>query len=106
MIQTRPSNISSRPLFVFLGRKGKPRRNKKKHTTTEISTNNQTNGNKDGLEGKTKGKGKKKSKQALSSKQTSNSYVVYILQGLIYIKSMLVICPFDIATLHRIILML
>jgi hypothetical protein len=28
------------------------------------------------------------------------------LQDLIYIESMLVICPFDIATLHRIVLML
>jgi hypothetical protein len=45
---------------------------KKKHTTIEISTNNQTYGDMDGLEGKTKGKGKKKSKQTLSSKQTSD----------------------------------
>jgi hypothetical protein len=32
--------------------------------------------------------------------------VVYILQDLIYIESMLVICPFDVTTLHRIVLML
>jgi hypothetical protein len=32
----------------------------------------QTDGNKDGMEGKIEGKGKKKSKQALSSKQTSD----------------------------------
>jgi hypothetical protein len=37
MIQTRLSNVGSGSLFVFLGRKGKPRRDKKKHTTTEIS---------------------------------------------------------------------
>jgi hypothetical protein len=38
MIQTCPNNVGSEPLFVSLGRKGKPRRDKKKHTTTEIST--------------------------------------------------------------------
>jgi len=72
MIQTRPSNIGSKPLFVSLGYKGKPKRDKKKHITTEILIDSQINGNKDGLEGKIEGKGKKKSKQALSSKQTSN----------------------------------
>jgi hypothetical protein len=35
MIQTRQSNVGSGPLFVPLGREGKPRRDKKKHTTTE-----------------------------------------------------------------------
>jgi hypothetical protein len=69
---TRLSNVGFGPLFVSLGRKGKPRRDKKKHTTIEISTDNQTDGDRDGLEGKTEGKGKKKSKQALSSKQTSD----------------------------------
>jgi hypothetical protein len=60
MIQTLSSKVGSGPLFVSLGHKGKLRRDKKKHTTTEISTNNQTNGDKDGLEEKTKGKGKKR----------------------------------------------
>jgi ABC-type uncharacterized transport system YnjBCD ATPase subunit len=46
MIQTRPSNVG------FLGCKGKARRDKKKHTTIEISIDNQTNGDTDGLEGK------------------------------------------------------
>jgi len=68
MIQTRLSNIDSKPLFVFLGRKGKPRRDTKKYTTIEISTNSKTYRDRDGLEGKTEGKGKKKSKQALSNK--------------------------------------
>jgi hypothetical protein len=45
---------------------------KKTHTTIEILTDSQTNGDMDGLEGKIEGKGKKKSKQALSNKQTSD----------------------------------
>jgi hypothetical protein len=72
MIQTHSSNVGSGPLFVSLGHNGKPRRDKKKHITIEILTNNQIDKDMDSLEGKTKGKGKKNSKQALSNKQTSD----------------------------------
>jgi len=72
MIQTYPSNVGSGPLFVSLGRNGKLRRDKKKHTTTDISIDNHIDGDRDGLEGKTEGKGKKKSKQALNNKQTND----------------------------------
>jgi hypothetical protein len=68
MIQTHLSNVHFGPLFVSLGHNGKPRRDKKKHITTEILTNNQIDKDMDSLEGKIEGKGKKNNKQALSNK--------------------------------------
>jgi hypothetical protein len=43
-----PNNVGSGSLFVSLGRKGKPRRDKKKHTKTALSTDSQTDGDRDG----------------------------------------------------------
>jgi hypothetical protein len=40
------------------------------------------------------------------SKQCTCCFNTYQMQDLIYIETMLVICPFDIAALHRVVLML